>query len=100
MSEWYWRMMNFGDPIPVVFHEGKMVCWPQTPEQAAFITEACNAYEKVKEDEPLPWLKSHAQNAKCASEECGHAYYRHFDTYEDMRAIGCKYCQCWTFVES
>jgi len=24
--------------------------------------------------------------------ECGHAYYRHFDTYEDMRPVGCKYC--------
>ena len=24
--------------------------------------------------------------------ECGHAYYRHFDTYEDMAPVGCKYC--------
>lgn len=31
--------------------------------------------------------------------ECGHAYYRHFDTYEDMDPIGCKYCGCYTFVE-
>ena len=31
--------------------------------------------------------------------KCGHSYYRHFDTYEDMRNIGCKYCQCWEFVE-
>jgi hypothetical protein len=31
---------------------------------------------------------------------CGHPYCRHFDTYEDMAAIGCKYCQCETgFVE-
>ena len=26
--------------------------------------------------------------------ECGHPYYRHFDTYEDMYPIGCKYCEC------
>lgn len=26
--------------------------------------------------------------------KCGHVYYRHFDTYEDMEAIGCKYCCC------
>lgn len=32
--------------------------------------------------------------------KCGHAYYRHFDTYEDMEAIGCKYCQCFLFDES
>lgn len=31
--------------------------------------------------------------------KCGHAYYRHFDTYEDMYACGCKYCGCYTFAE-
>ncbi len=29
--------------------------------------------------------------------ECGHSYYRHFDTYEDMAAVGCKYCGCYEF---
>ena len=29
--------------------------------------------------------------------ECGHTYYRHFDTYEDMDPCGCKYCSCWEF---
>lgn len=28
---------------------------------------------------------------------CGHKYYRHFDTYDDMAAIGCKYCSCLSF---
>lgn len=23
---------------------------------------------------------------------CGHTYYRHFDSYEDMYPVGCKYC--------
>ena len=30
---------------------------------------------------------------------CGHTYYRHFDSYEDMEPVGCKYCHCGTFVE-
>lgn len=30
---------------------------------------------------------------------CGHTYYRHFDSYEHMSAIGCKYCPCNTFEE-
>lgn len=30
---------------------------------------------------------------------CGHSYYRHFDTYEDMAPIGCKYCDCHVFEE-
>ena len=31
---------------------------------------------------------------------CGHKYYRHFDTYEDMSPCGCKYCDCYTFKEA
>ena len=31
--------------------------------------------------------------------KCGHVYYRHFDSYEHMYAIGCKYCQCYKFEE-
>lgn len=30
---------------------------------------------------------------------CGHPYYRHFDTYDDMFACGCKYCNCDHFEE-
>ena len=28
-----------------------------------------------------------------------HTYYRHFDSYDNMRAVGCKYCGCGTFKE-
>jgi len=28
-----------------------------------------------------------------------HRYYRHFDTYDDMRPVGCKYCPCAEFRE-
>jgi len=31
--------------------------------------------------------------------ECDHSYYRHFDTYENMYACGCKYCECYEFKE-
>lgn len=30
---------------------------------------------------------------------CGHPYHRHFDSYEDMSNVGCKYCQCFDFEE-
>ena len=30
--------------------------------------------------------------------KCGHPYYRHFDTYDDMYPCGCKYCECEEFV--
>lgn len=31
---------------------------------------------------------------------CGHPYHRHFDTYNHMFPVGCKYCGCIDFVES
>lgn len=31
--------------------------------------------------------------------ECGHNYYRHFDSYDNMVAVGCKYCGCLEFKE-
>jgi hypothetical protein len=31
--------------------------------------------------------------------ECGHPYHRHFDSYDRMSNIGCKYCECYNFVE-
>ena len=31
---------------------------------------------------------------------CGHTYYRHFDSWNDMEAVGCKYCGCSEFIEA
>jgi len=31
--------------------------------------------------------------------ECGHTYYRHFDTRDNMEACGCKHCWCDKFKE-
>jgi len=30
---------------------------------------------------------------------CGHEYSRHFDSYENMSDVGCKYCACGDFKE-
>ena len=29
--------------------------------------------------------------------KCGHPYYRHFDTWDNMNPVGCKYCECCEF---
>jgi hypothetical protein len=29
---------------------------------------------------------------------CGHPYYRHFDAYDRMYPVGCKYCDCSFFI--
>lgn len=31
--------------------------------------------------------------------KCGHPYHRHFDSYENMENVGCKYCGCYKFEE-
>ncbi len=42
------------------------------------------------------WDKDRNQEARCI---CGHPYHRHFDSWDDMEPIGCKYCECYTFEE-
>jgi hypothetical protein len=49
------------------------------------IEEVQNEYDKNFGDEKL-----------C---KCGHPYYRHFDTYDDMSPASCKYCKCAKFEE-
>jgi hypothetical protein len=50
--------------------------------------------------DPTPrYDAQHGDDVLCGNPTCGHPYYRHFDTYEDMSAVGCKYCGCETFVE-
>lgn len=63
---------------------------------------------KLKSEQDLPYIKkiniktkliynpNYGDNRIC---KCGHTYYRHFDTYENMYPIGCKYCQCSEFEE-
>ena len=43
------------------------------------------------------WDKNRDQDQSCAG--CGHPYHRHFDSYENMAPVGCKYCYCQTFKE-
>jgi hypothetical protein len=44
----------------------------------------------------LYWNPSYDQEAICV---CGHPYYRHFDSYDHMYNIGCKYCECGSFTK-
>lgn len=49
----------------------------------------------------MPWSSAYndefGDDKVCA---CGHVYYRHFDSYDDMFPIGCKYCPCGEFHEN
>lgn len=63
--------------------------------------------EKMKEEKPYiietitiqkkKYNPNYGDNRMCV---CGHTYYRHFDPWNDMEAVGCKYCGCQEFVEA
>lgn len=41
------------------------------------------------------WNPNYKQDARCI---CGHTYDRHFDSYDNMENVGCKYCDCLEFI--
>lgn len=48
----------------------------------------------IDEEFPAPYNNNFGDEEVC---KCGHPYYRHFDSYEDMHPVGCKYCECYIF---
>ena len=54
------------------------------------------AVEAIDVELPPVYDKNFGDDKVC---ECGHPYYRHFDSYDDMEPVGCKYCDCDVFRE-
>jgi hypothetical protein len=44
----------------------------------------------------LEYNPEYGDNRTC---KCDHPYERHFDSYDNMRSVGCKYCPCFRFKE-
>jgi len=68
--------------------------------------DMCSGSGKIMEEEPyihkIITTEKKLYNPKYGDDricKCGHSYYRHFDTYEDMGNVGCKYCDCYEFIE-
>lgn len=51
---------------------------------------------KVKVITEKHYNPNYGDNKKC---KCGHSYEKHFDSYENMSPLGCKYCDCNNFKE-
>jgi len=51
--------------------------------------DAKRLLELVDERYGVPYDKDFGDDKLCV---CGHSYYRHFDTYDEMLPVGCKYC--------
>ena len=73
------------------FEDGEQVCFGMVirdsyaPEEVGIIVNSKDSYDEKFGDDRV-----------CS---CGHSYYRHFDSYDRMYPIGCKYCRCRTFKE-
>ena len=67
-----------------------------TQEAMALVAEA-KALLLSAEDSEIPAYDPKFGDGRMC--ECGHTYYRHFDTHEDMEPVGCKYCSCGAFKE-
>lgn len=52
--------------------------------------------ETLTVENTIAYNPKFGDNKEC---ECGHTYYRHFDSYENMDPVGCKYCECFMFRE-
>ena len=64
---------------------------PLTPEEYLAIIH--DLLGRVPEFGDAPYDPNYGDDILCV---CGHPYYRHFDTYEQMAPVGCKYCPCDT----
>ena len=77
---------------------------PKGKKQYKCFTVDCPAYHNKKLELPYleetivktirKWNPKYDQMTLC---ECGHIYHIHFDSYDDMSLIGCKYCGCLIF---
>ena len=79
---------------------------PETPVSTTSVREIHRVTARIPE---MPYFETrvllqvvfkeynpdYGDNKLC---KCGHPYYRHFDSYEGMAPVGCKYCHCDEFV--
>ena len=72
--------------------------WSQDVEDLRLLLEEVLCAEKyIALTDEGEYDPTYGDNKECL---CGHSYYRHFDTYDDMAAVGCKYCSKWTMSET
>jgi len=92
-----WDTLLYGkddDPNPCEFHKESVSIHNDHWGCKIVVLYKDSFYEVVINPLNDLYNSKFGDDKKC---ECGHPYYRHFDTYDNMRAVGCKYCHCDTF---
>lgn len=87
----------------------KLVVISDTHEQYEVCDDLAEVIKHQKPEAIVELIKAAINTAKEATYNpdfgddklcrCSHTYYRHFDTYEEMSPVGCKYCPCRKFDE-
>ena len=74
--------------------------YPENETFIAVITEKTENYMFHKTCYPLSTFDEDIyKNGDPECAECGHAYHRHYDLFEDdCPPVGCKYCDCMVWV--
>ncbi len=53
----------------------------------------------IEESRAGEYDPEHGDDKRCSSATCNHTYDRHFDSWDNMRPVGCKYCPCSEFQD-
>lgn len=53
----------------------------------------------IEENRAGEYDPEYGDDKECAGPECNDSYYRHFDSWDHMRPVGCKYCPCPEFQD-
>lgn len=87
--------MSYPKELLELWKKAQQAAGPSFDDCYPRLREALQEIEAILGPEiEIMWDKDRDQEEMC---DCGHPYYRHFDSYEDMAPIGCKYCPCFTF---
>lgn len=93
VKSWYDRFVSWTSCEVVSYDVDRTLGLGMTPERTAADTLACCDLLKIVVSK---YVHEFGDDRMC---DCGHVYYRHFDSYDDMRPIGCKYCDCRTWIK-
>ena len=88
-------VLNFLECCIPEMYEAELITRDEHDPAAAIVSEIADTVREIR-DRPPPYDPNFGDDRECA---CGHSYYRHFDSYEDMSPVGCKYCECRRFRE-
>ncbi len=96
-----WAVRRFFENCGWYYLSPKTLFWSDAWDDHSLVfpsnETALKAASMFHECGRLRYDPSFGDDKLCA--DCGHPYYRHYDSYEENYPAGCKYCSCMNFME-